>query len=74
MSEYIVDGRNIIISRQGKTPHWTEIVRCRDCKHYTLEGAYKFDDGSTNADFCEYIRGWLLQVNPDGFCAWGVKK
>lgn len=51
-----------------------EIVRCRDCEHFTLEGSYRFEDGSTNVDFCEYVRGWLLQVTPDGFCAWGERR
>ena len=50
-----------------------EIVRCRDCKHFTPHGVYKFENGKTNADLCEYIRGWRLQITPDGFCAWGER-
>ena len=65
MSEYIVDGRNIIIARQGtKTPHLTEIVRCRDCKHY--------DNDKT--EYFNYCCEWCEQVEPDGFCAWGVRR
>ena len=51
-----------------------EIVRCRDCKHFTPKGTHKFENGKVNADFCEYIRGWMLQITPDGFCAWAERK
>lgn len=50
------------------------IVRCRDCKHFTPKGTHKFEDGNVNADYCKYVRGWLLQITPDGFCAWGERK
>lgn len=49
-----------------------KIVRCRDCKHY---GSY---DGSSwccrtyeqvPSGTCDY-----QTVEPDGFCAWGVRK
>ena len=77
MSEYIfcgvilpegaAKGDGVLVKRE-------KITRCRDCKHFTLRGTQRFEDGSTNADFCEYIRGWMLQVNPDGYCAWGERK
>ena len=51
-----------------------EIVRCRDCKHFTPQGAITFFDYSRNEDFCDYIRGYMLQIGPDGFCAWGERK
>ena len=51
-----------------------EIVRCRDCKHFTPKGTHKFENGKVNADYCKYIRGWMLQITPDGFCAWGERK
>ena len=57
-----------------KAMDFVQVVRCRDCKHFTPEGTYKFSDGSTNADFCEYLRGWLRNVNPNGFCAWGEQR
>ena len=41
-----------------------EIVRCRDCKHYT-------DD---EMEYYHYCGSWCEQVTPDGFCAWGVRK
>lgn len=51
-----------------------EIVRCRDCKWFTPKGAHKFENGKVNADYCKYIRGYMLQITPDGFCAWGERK
>ncbi len=50
------------------------IVRCRDCKHFTPKGAHKFENGRTNLDYCKYIRGFMLQITPDGYCAWGERK
>ena len=54
--------------------HREEIVRCRDCKHFTQKGTHKFENGKTNADYCTYVRGWMLQITPDGFCKWGERK
>jgi len=51
-----------------------EIVRCRDCKHFTPQGTHNFENGKTNADYCEHVRGWRLQITPDGFCAWGERR
>lgn len=51
-----------------------EIVRCRDCKHFTPKGTHKFENGKVNADYCKYVRGWMLQITPDGFCKWGERK
>lgn len=50
------------------------IVRCRDCKHFTPKGTHKFENGKTNADCCMYVRGWLLQITPDGYCKWGERR
>ena len=50
------------------------IVRCRDCKHFTPKGTHKFENGKVNADYCKYVRGWMLQITPDGFCAWAKRK
>lgn len=41
-----------------------EIVRCRDCAHYT-------DD---EMEYYHYCGNWCEQVEPDGFCAWGERK
>ena len=46
-----------------------EIVRCRDCKRFSLD----------NSDH-DYRSGWWCHrwntdmVNPDGFCAWGERR
>ena len=50
------------------------VVRCRDCQHFTPKGTYKFSNGKVNDDFCYYVRGWRLQITPDGYCAWGERK
>jgi hypothetical protein len=39
------------------------VVRCRDCKHYT--------DGEV--EYRHYCNEWCGQVKPDGFCAWGER-
>lgn len=57
--------------------HWLtgeEIVRCRDCKHFTPKGTHKFENGKVNADYCDYVRGWMLQITPDGYCAWAERR
>ena len=80
MSEYIAKC-NEVVGISGKTlivPDYIdtskEIVRCRDCKHFTPKGTHKFENGKTNADYCTYVRGWMLQITPDGFCAWAKRK
>lgn len=60
MSEYIVDRDNIrIYGFQHE-----EVVRCRDCKHYT-------DD---EMEYYHYCGSWCEQVTPDGYCAWGEQR
>lgn len=41
-----------------------EIVRCRDCRHYTED----------EMEFYQYCNRWCEQVEPDGFCAWGERR
>ena len=41
-----------------------DLVRCRDCKHYT-------DD---EMEYYHYCGSWCEQVDPDGFCAWGERR
>ena len=80
MSEYIISMKAETVEKDENsatvriTPNMQEVVRCRDCKHYTPKGADKFDNGKTNMDYCTYIRGWMLQITPDGFCAWGERR
>ena len=50
--------------------HWSackrmgDLVRCRDCKHYT-------DD---EMEYYHYCGEWCGQVEPDGFCSWGERR
>ena len=80
MSEYIAKC-NEVVGISGKTlivPDYIdtskEIVRCRDCEHFTPKGTHKFENGKVNADYCKYVRGWMLQITPDGFCTWAKRK
>lgn len=41
-----------------------EIVRCRDCRHYTED----------EDEYYHYCGSWCEQVEPDGFCAWGERR
>ena len=74
MAEYVVKGaepnETVLHSR---TPngyeawHWLpvreRIVRCRDCKYY---------EPNTYSHFtCELL---TFHVEPDGFCAWSVRR
>lgn len=49
---------------------FVQVVRCRDCKHYEY---WEFRDGRTAHD-CARGGDYLFDVEPDGFCAWGIKK
>lgn len=67
MSEHIIEtemfGDTAFVTIPPKEPK-EEIVRCRDCKHYT-------DDELEYYHFCG---SWCEQVEPNGFCAWGERK
>ena len=74
MSEFIIECEYDFDDGWIPGEHREEIVRCRDCKHFTPKGTHKFENGKTNADYCTYVRGWMLQITPDGFCKWGERK
>lgn len=77
MGEYIITDEQIAENQRlhgKKLLVMPVIVRCRDCKHFTPKGTHKFENGKVNADYCDYVRGWMLQITPDGFCAWGERK
>lgn len=59
---------DVVVSRQRE-----EIVRCRDCARYVPQGTFRLNNGITNKATCEVIRGFVVQINPDGFCAWGER-
>ena len=68
MTEYIIDFARYEIDEDGEIfyPNAQEVVRCRDCKHFTYADAAHGDD-----DWCakhEHI-GWSV----NGFCAWGER-
>ena len=54
-------------------PARDEVVRCRECKRYIPQGTYRFNSGVVNKDTCDVIRGFVVQIEPDGFCAWGAR-
>lgn len=82
MAEYVVKGAepNETVLH-GRTPNGYEswqwlpvrerIVRCRDCKHYSEHEWILVTDVS---DVCHFWGGGPVKVNPDGFCAWGVRR
>ena len=49
------------------------IVRCKDCARFIPQGTFHFNSGAVNKDTCEVVRGFVVQIDPDGFCAWGEK-
>jgi len=56
-----------IVATDGHEGHWytcEEIVRCRDCKHYTED----------EMEYYHFCGSWCEQVEPDGFCAWGERR
>ena len=48
-----------------------EIVRCRDCRHYSK---YEWIIATDVSDVCHFWNGEPTKVEPDGFCAWGERK
>lgn len=74
MAEYVVKGaepnETVLHTRTPNgyeswqwLPVREEIVRCRDCKYY---------EPNTYSHFtCEML---TFHVEPDGFCAWGVRR
>ena len=63
MSEYIVCPHCHNPLSQSE---YVKVVRCRDCK-------YGIDGGEYCAENCADSWDWR-NVEPDGFCAWGVKQ
>ena len=65
MAEYIITGKQL--EWLGVPGIFTEqeIVRCKDCAYYK-EREFLPD---------ECVRdGYLMDVEPDGFCKWGERK
>ena len=47
-----------------------EIVRCRDCRHYS---EHEWIVATDVDDVCHFWHGKPTKVSPDGFCAWGER-
>ena len=86
MTEYIAKCTEVIgISGNPiKIPDYidlsSEIVRCRDCRHYQVVDEI-FDGEDDTAVYGCGILGWKVAsygceepTDPDGFCAWGERK
>lgn len=59
-----------------------EVVRCRDCEHgFELNGYGKENESYRGMFDCMHFSQWdyyddvpgVWPVEPDGFCAWGVR-
>lgn len=77
MTEYIIDwDTGLVIDTFSKNNLREEIVRCRDCKHYELLTVSYSDKPFSvcTAEWCEGMERDNPLVEPDGFCAWGIKK
>ena len=52
-----------------------EIVRCRDCRHMrTIDLSVYYGEHKHDLDICIRVDGVQLNVEPDGYCAWGERK
>lgn len=74
MSDYIITGEAVERWDLPTAIMAQEIVRCKDCKHYISQGTYHFNGGVVNRDTCKVIRGFVVQIGPNGFCAWGERR
>lgn len=48
-----------------------QVVRCRDCKHYS---EHEWIIATDVSDVCHFWHGEPTKVKPDGFCAWGERR
>lgn len=81
MAEYIVKGaepNETVLHTQTPNgyeswqwlPVREEIVRCKDCKHYS---EYEWVMVTDVSDVCHFFSDGV-KVEPDGFCKWGERK
>lgn len=56
-------------------PFRGEVVRCRDCNHSTNRWSAYHGEEVTYCERFVHLSGYnqSAYVEPDGFCAWGVK-
>ena len=76
MSEYIIESKYDTLNGTFSRIKHEEIVRCRDCKHYHFKDcSHIFNDDRHNDSFClRFVDGKRMEVEPDGFCAWGERR
>lgn len=81
MSEYIVNlngelGMALAFACAGAGFVREELARCRDCKHYRFKDrSHIFNDDRHNDSYClRFVDGKRMEVEPDGFCAWGERR
>ena len=92
MAEYIIDLSGVVTKSLSELsdserlswlcgiPIGEEIVRCRDCRHFTPNKEHWLEPpevpfpiiGAT-CDTCDFWAGGC-KVEPDGFCAWGERR
>ena len=48
-----------------------QVVRCRDCEHYS---EHEWVIATDVSDVCHFWHGEPTKVEPDGFCAWGERR
>lgn len=51
-----------------------EIVRCRDCEHYDETEVHTWELERRKMPTCGRFASFLHGTQPDGYCAWGVRK
>lgn len=73
MSEYIVCP---YCHNPLSQSEYVKVVRCRDCKHYRfVDRSGIFHDECHNDSFClRFVDGKRMEVEADGFCAWGERR
>lgn len=65
MSEYIISDELDVL--RSWMPKLTEIVRCRDCKHYNTKLTDEYDGTS----WCCIHAGYAF---PDDYCSWAERR
>lgn len=70
MSEYAKNIQKIddMWKKRIELPKLTEIVRCRDCKHY-MDYEHEYEP---NLGYCRFHD--MEEVRDSQFCAWGERK
>lgn len=61
---------NRLREAEEKAAKWDALVRCKECEHYREHGTLPFPDFP---DLCVRTP-YGMKVDPDHFCAWGVRR